>query len=358
VPILHSFYEAILVDDGSTKDATMRQLRARFPGVTTMKLALADSAARAALRLPPLERQLVAACRNTRLRKWLGLGAIAVAYTRVLEHPELRIAEMGKYRLQVNVAEALGTAPYFFHHTGALWLTPWLIRQGDHCVDAGANVGHYTFLMAGEVGPSGLVLAFEANPAFVEILKGTVELNQYASRVRVFPLALWEESNQEKTFWISVNSANSGTSSLVNHGYYLRNDSQVSVKTVTLDDAADAAGVKHFRLVKIDVERAEEFVLSGASNMLSEHRIDFLIVELVAGSRPQDQLREHGYVGWFADVNRKRLTPIDSVQPGTFGDFVFASPRCVGELQRLVPGTTALESNLRSTSADEAALSN
>jgi FkbM family methyltransferase len=306
-----------------------------------LKLAVADSAARATLRIPPLERRLAAACRNPKLSRWLGLGAIAIAYPRVLHQPELRIADMGKYRLRVNVAEALGTAPYFFRQSGTLWLTPGLLRPGDCCVDAGANIGHYTFLMATEVGPSGRVLTFEANPAFVEVLKSTVELNRYDSRVRIYPLAVWEESNQEKIFWVSVNSANSGTSSLVNHGHYLRPDSQIVVKTISLDDAARAAGIAHFRLVKIDVETAEEFVIAGARELLSKHRIDFLIVELAAGNRAQQQLLAHGYTGWFADASRKRLVPIDRVAPETFGDFVFANPSCVHVLQELVTAATS-----------------
>lgn len=303
--------------------------------LSSIKLAVADATARTALRVPPLERQLAAACHNPRLRKWLGLGAVAVGYTRVLDRPELRIADMGKYRLRVNVAEALGTAPFFFGESGALWLTSRLLRPGDTCVDAGANVGHYTFLMATEVGPSGRVLAFEANPAFVEILRSTIELNDYGSRVEVHAKALWEQSDQEKTFFISVNSANSGTSSLVDHGWFLRPDSQITVKTITLDDAARDANLEHFRLVKVDVERAEEFVIAGAKRLLSNHQIDFLIVELVAGTRVQDQLREHGYVGWLAEPTKRALIPIAQVAPDTFGDFIFASPAQANDVERL-----------------------
>jgi FkbM family methyltransferase len=301
---------------------------------SAIKLAVADAAARTALRVPPLERALAAACRNAVLRKSLGIGAVAVGYTRVLDGPELRVADMGKYQLRVNVAEDLGSASFFFGHAGTLWLTSSLLRPGDSCVDAGANMGHYTFSMASDVGPSGCVLSFEANPAFVEILKGTIALNHYESRIRLLGEALWEESGQEKTFYISVNSANSGTSSLVNHGFFLRPDSQVTVKTVTLDDAAKSAGLDQFRLVKIDVERAEEFVIAGAHGLLSNHRIDFLIVELLAGTLAQRRLLDHGYVGWFADAARKTLTRIDRVADGVFGDFVFASPRLANELEQ------------------------
>jgi FkbM family methyltransferase len=239
---------------------------------------------------------------------------------------------MGKYRLRVNVSEELGTGPFFFGDSGALWLAARLLRPGDNCVDAGANMGHYAFLMASEVGPSGRVLAFEANPAFVQILKDTIALNRYEARVKLYAAALWEESGQEKSFYVSVNPANSGTSSLIEWGAYHRSDRTISVKTITLDAAAAEAGLEHFRLVKIDVERAEEFVVAGARGLLSNHKIDFLIVELIAGTEPQRQLAAHGYVGWFADPNRKVLTPLAEVAAGTFGDFVFASPHRANDL--------------------------
>lgn len=263
------------------------------------------------------------------------MGAIAVGYTRVLKHPELRVAELGRYRLQVNVSEELGTGPFFFGDSGTLWLAQSLLRPGDACVDAGANMGHYSFLMASEVGPTGHVLSFEANPAFVKILRRSIELNGFEARIEVFPLALWSESNQEKSFYISVDPANSGTSSLIDNGVHQRQDSKIIVNTITLDDAAKASRVDRFRLVKIDVERAEEFVLQGARGLLSEQRIDFLIVELIAGSEAQRLLLEHGYVGWLADARSKKLIPLDRVAPGTFADFVYARPDKASELRSL-----------------------
>ena len=299
-----------------------------------MKLSLADAMARVAVRAPSLERALVAACHNPALRRSTRLGAVAVGYTRVLDRPELRVADLGKYRMLVNVAEELGNVPFFFGESCTLWLTANLVGSNDNCVDAGANMGHYTLFMASKVGPAGRVLSFEANPAYVRILQDSLELNSYRSRVHLHSEALWEQSGLEMTFYISVNSANSGTSSLIDHGTYLRPDSHIKVKTITLDDAAKAEGLDHFRLVKIDVERAEEFVIRGAQALLSRRLIDFLIVELVAGTETQRALQKHGYVGWFADSSQKSLVPIDGVAAGTFGDFVFASPLHLSELAR------------------------
>ncbi len=225
--------------------------------------------------------------------------------------------------------------PFFFGGRCTLWLTSALLRPGDHCVDAGANMGHYTFAMASDVGPTGRVLSFEANPFFVDVLARSIALNRYQSRVSLFSQALWEKSDLEMTFHLSVNTANSGTSSLINHGTYLSADSHTTVKTITLDDAVKASGLSTLRLVKIDVERAEEFVLVGAALLLSQQRVDFLIVELVAGGEAQRLLLGHGYVGFRADALREVLVPIEEVPHGTFADFVFASPEWVAELRRV-----------------------
>ena len=310
-----------------------------IPLLGTMKQPLANAVARAALGFKPLERMIAAACRRPALLKSFGVGAVAVGYSRVLSQPELRVADMQHYRLQVNVAEELGIGVFFFGNPGTLWFTPRLLRPGDCCVDAGANMGHYTFAMASEVGPSGRVLAFEANPAFVEMLNSSIAINQYEGRIVVYGKALWEGSDLEMTFYISMNSANSGTSSLVNHGFFLSPDRHIVVRTVTLDDAAREASIDHFRLVKIDVERAEEFVITGAHHLLSEHRIDFLIVELIAGTKAQELLSSHGYTGWLASNDRTTLTPIGEVTPGVFGDFLFASPAVLGEVALLSPNS-------------------
>lgn len=291
-----------------------------------LKIGIADRLARLALRVPALERAVVAACRQPNWRRRSGLGAIAVSYTRVLSRPELRTVDFHTYKLRVNIAEELGTGPYFFLDDGTLWFAGSLVQPGDACVDAGANIGHYAFLMASRAGPSGKVLAFEANPRFVELLGETVLLNGYSDRMEVRSEALWDRSGEEKEFFISTNSANSGTSSLVDHGVYIDRQHTIRTTTISLDDAARQAGIDKFRLVKIDVERAEEFVLAGASNLLARQRVDYVLVELWSGSVAERILVGHGYRGWHARPSTRTFVPIESVPAHTFGDFLFCAP--------------------------------
>jgi len=51
------------------------------------------------------------------------------------------------------------------------------VRSGDVCVDAGANVGYFSLLIAQQVAPGGKVIAIEAAPRTVERLRGNIALN-------------------------------------------------------------------------------------------------------------------------------------------------------------------------------------
>jgi FkbM family methyltransferase len=290
------------------------------------KRRVADIVARSALRVPALEKIIAFGCRRSSIRK-LGLGAIAHGYSRVLRGRELRVATLGAYRFWVNVAEPLGIEPYFFGQTGAVWLTPSLVGEGDICVDAGANVGHYTFLMASIVGKRGRVSAFEANPEMIDLLRRSVSLNDYGAFVEVVPRALWSEAGKEMTFFLSVDSTNTGTSSLVEHGGVLSQDHTIRVTTTTLDEFARERSWDRLRLVKLDVERAEDHVLRGAENLLREGRIDYLIVELIRNTEAERIVEKHGYVGYLLDGPQRRLKPLADVPEGTFCDALFVSPR-------------------------------
>jgi len=286
------------------------------------KQRVADILARSAMRVPALEKLIAVGCRQPGLRK-LGLGAVAHGYSRVLKRPELRIATFDTYKLWVNVAEPLGIEPFFFGQTCAAWLVPLLIGAGDVCVDGGANVGPYTFLMASIVGKGGRVFAFEANPEMLELLSRSVSLNDYGSFVEVVPRALWSVADEEMTFYVSTESMNTGTSSLVDHGLFVSPDHTIRVTTTTLDQFALDHSLQRLHLVKLDVERAEDHVLRGTENLLRDERIDYLIVELFSNTETERILQQHGYSGFLLDFSQRRLRPLANVPSGTFCDVLF-----------------------------------
>lgn len=298
-----------------------------------MKQQLADWIAQRVVRQPRLERALARICRQPFLRKTSRAGAIALAYARVLSGQQIRVADLGPYRFCVNVAEYLGILPYFFGSTGTVWLASQLVSPGDVCLDVGANAGAYTFLLAHQVGSRGKVIAFEPNPSHQQLLKQSIALNHFEDRVTLEPKAAWKTSEEQLKFYLSVDAANSGVSSLVNHGYSLAEDKAIWVQTVRLDDYADAQGLSSLSLVKLDVERAEDSVVEGMLRLLQQQRIQYLIVEMYSGSAASETLSRFGYQGFLLDEGAQRLRPLGQVAPNHFGDYLWVSPQAVHKFQ-------------------------
>lgn len=145
-----------------------------------------------------------------------------------------------------------------------------LLRQGDHVIEVGANIGTHTVGLAKAVQPEGSVIAIEAQPAIFRILCANLALNGLQN---VLPFGLGCGA-QKGTMSVppidyQVPSAhNSGGVSLDRSG------NGIPVSIVPIDELLgdySGSGIK-FRLLKIDVEGMERDVLMGASRLIKEHR--------------------------------------------------------------------------------------
>ncbi len=144
-----------------------------------------------------------------------------------------------------------------------------LLRPGDTAVDVGANVGFYTLLFARLVGPTGSVYAFE--PMDGDGLQANVDLNGY-HQVTVQRVAVGAAPGL-----VSIGrppEAEGASSGMWRRGADV--DAR-EVEQIALDDYL---GVRHVRLVKIDVEGMEPDVLAGLSRTLAEGRVDALVAEM------------------------------------------------------------------------------
>jgi FkbM family methyltransferase len=70
------------------------------------------------------------------------------------------------------------------------------VREGDVCVDAGANCGYFSLLLAERVGPSGKVIAIEASPPNVRWLRANLELNGASGIVDVAMVACAQQKGE------------------------------------------------------------------------------------------------------------------------------------------------------------------
>jgi FkbM family methyltransferase len=75
------------------------------------------------------------------------------------------------------------------------------VRDGDVCVDAGANIGYFSVLLATRVAPSGKVIAIEAAPDTARRLRANLALNGVEGVVDVIEAACAPQKG-EITFYL------------------------------------------------------------------------------------------------------------------------------------------------------------
>jgi len=140
-----------------------------------------------------------------------------------------------------------------------------LLEPGVSTVDIGANFGIYTLVMTRIVGHTGAIFAFEpATDAFI-ILQHNIRYNGFEN-VHLFNFAL---SDTEGSAYLYHHTDPSRSSIGMDPTMALVRE---RVLTRTLDKCLMDFHYPRLRLIKADVEGAEELVFRGALETLSEYR--------------------------------------------------------------------------------------
>lgn len=171
-----------------------------------------------------------------------------------------------------------------------------LLRPGDTFVDVGAHIGFFSMIASSLVGPSGKVYAFEANSILFQTLR---------SNAAQFPWMLTAlravcDKSGSVAFSNPQQAGESGWGKLAS----VRNEGHItSVEAVSLDEWHESVRFPSIRLIKIDAEGSEPFILDGARRVIASTR-PYLIIELndellheVGQTRESvaNTLREQGY---------------------------------------------------------------
>jgi FkbM family methyltransferase len=133
------------------------------------------------------------------------------------------------------------------------------------CVDVGANVGYFAMLMA-QSAHKGSVHAFEPIALNAALLIASAELNGFTN-ISINQCAVGD-INGDVSF---SQSSDSAFSSMLDTDRKPL-DRTISVPCVTLDKYLDDARVRRVDVLKADVEGAEEMVITGAKNLLSDEK--------------------------------------------------------------------------------------
>lgn len=199
------------------------------------------------------------------------------------------------------------------------------LRPGDTFVDVGANIGCVSALASRLVGPRGTVVAIEPSPAVIAALQETLTSNDLTN-VRLVAAAVSDRDHELPLF--AGPCYNIGATATVGHSG-LREQGRVRAaplgSLVTREELATA------RLIKIDVEGAEDRVLAGMLASVDALAAD---AELVVELSPS----------WWSDP---QLRPIDVLRPflergfhvyllpNDYSAWRYLWPRDVGAPQRL-----------------------
>ncbi len=159
-----------------------------------------------------------------------------------------------------------------------------VLRPGDVCVDAGANIGYFTAVMASRVGPSGALHAFEPVPEYHARLTALRDANP-GHHIHAINDAL---GAAEGTANIRVTrDRNIGWNTMVPG--FMEADAARATHTVRvrrLDAYLDAAGVERVALVKLDAEGFELPVLEGLSGLLDRGGRPIVLCEVAPEAYP------------------------------------------------------------------------
>ena len=148
------------------------------------------------------------------------------------------------------------------------------LKEGDVCIDVGANVGFYTLLTSALVGESGRIYAFEPTPRTFHILTSNSIQKKNVVRINA---ALMESGGERNLVDYGAEKSGLNTILPTSPSDGMRAN-MLSVTATTLDSYCISHNVSP-TFIKIDTEGAEELVLKGGQKTLATHH-PALIIEV------------------------------------------------------------------------------
>ena len=147
--------------------------------------------------------------------------------------------------------------------------------KGNTVIDVGSHFGFFSLLMSEVVGIEGNVHCFEPTPSTFSILKRNVSnmKNVFINQKAVLDEEIEIQLND---YGLASSAFNSVNNSREKKRSYKINQSQISVKTIRLDDYVLSNKLRP-TLIKIDAESSEYRVLKGMDYILNKIRPNLCI---------------------------------------------------------------------------------
>ncbi|WP_120501777.1 FkbM family methyltransferase [Roseovarius sp. EL26] len=148
-----------------------------------------------------------------------------------------------------------------------------VVREGDTCLDIGANLGLISVRMSDRVGRTGQVHAFEPQPEMIGHLRETFSRLAHGN-VTLHDIGLGRSAD---TLQLTVPQGNAGAATLTSKGF--QNSDTIEVDVRSLDSVAQEYSIGPVSLVKIDVEGFEAEVVAGGAEFFRDVAPSVVIFE-------------------------------------------------------------------------------
>lgn len=208
-----------------------------------------------------------------------------------------------RMQIEVDTSDSVGKAIadqgiYDIVTTEVLWR---LTGPGDLTVDAGANIGYMTSILAVRSGSAGQVLAFEPHPETFLLLQTNVA--RWNPGRRYAPITLHRtavsDANGSATLDIPSEGERNPSQAYLTHR---SNGSGFPVETVRLEQFIPED--RTVGVLKMDLQSHEAAAIKGLGLHLEQHKIRDIVYEEESGfpAESHDLLRAAGYhILWFEE---------------------------------------------------------
>ena len=148
-----------------------------------------------------------------------------------------------------------------------------LLREGDVVWDIGANVGHWSTVLASSVGAAGRVIAFEPNPNTERHLRKNFEINGLTN----YQIVNQAVGDRDETGTLRMSGQDSDPlASLARDRPTAR---AIEIELRTPSTLIESDGIEFPNFVKVDVEGFEFQVVTGLVPLLGDRRIRAIMCE-------------------------------------------------------------------------------
>lgn len=152
-----------------------------------------------------------------------------------------------------------------------------LSLDNEFIIDLGANVGHYTAMLAKKY-PKTKVIAVEASPSIFPLLKSNCKLNNLTNLV-FYNRAISDKDDEIIEFFERDALSTTQKQFLNAMNIPSQQINKEKVRTLTIDRLIENENLDQVMLLKMDIEGAEVLALKGASSALKEMKIKNMIIE-------------------------------------------------------------------------------